>query len=142
MQHRIRQSNAVSSNGSKRDGNAPPPPNGGYYQSQPEGVKWFDAWIHISTTLCDLITWPWPHKLFVLPFTMRLAICLLSAPLCIVAYLLPSPFMHNALLLTIPMGLASWLFQRIGACSVYFGYIITQIGYNSMITGWSAESVS
>ena len=74
--------------------------------------------------MCDLITWPWPRQLLSLPFAIRLGLCLLCFPGCMAIYLWPSlPTADNGVVLTLSMGLASWLFTKWGACCNFFGYI-------------------
>jgi signal transduction histidine kinase len=83
--------------------------------------------------MCDLITWPWPRKLLTLPFTVRLGLCLLCFPCCMAIYLLPwLPTAGNGVILTLPMGLASWLFSKRGACPCFFGYLTIEILYHIM----------
>lgn len=83
--------------------------------------------------MCDLITWPWPRKLLTLPFAMRLGLCLLCFLCCLAVYLLPwLPTAGNGVILTLPMGLASWLFSKRGACSCFFGYLALELLYHSI----------
>lgn len=84
------------------------------------------AWSGRWYTVCNLITWPWPRKLLTLPFAIRLSLCILCFTLAITGYL-TLPELNSGMTLVIPMGLASWLFTKSGACSCFFGYIITEI---------------
>lgn len=78
--------------------------------------------------MCDLITWPWPRWLLTLPFSVRIVLCLLCFPCCMAIYLLPwLPTAGNGVILTLPMGLASWLFSKRGACSCFFGYLTIEV---------------
>jgi len=46
-------------------------------------------------------------------------------------YLLPSlPTAGNGVILTLPMGLASWLFSKRGACSCFFSYLAIELLYH------------
>ncbi|WP_165423482.1 sensor histidine kinase [Ktedonosporobacter rubrisoli] len=93
--------------------------------------------------LCNLITWPWPRKLLYLAFPLRLGMCLLCFPLCVFIYLWYLPTAYS-ILLTLPMGLASWLFSKRGACACFFGYLSIQIMYNLFLFGrelWPPTSV-
>jgi signal transduction histidine kinase len=48
-------------------------------------------------------------------------------------YLLPSlPTAGNGVILTLPMGLASWLFIKRGACSCFFSYLAIELLYHSI----------
>lgn len=83
--------------------------------------------------MCDLIIWPWPRKLLGLPFWLRLSICMLCFPLCIAMYLLTFPLVYSGFIVTIPMALASWIFNKRGACTCYGSYIVIQVVYNVVI---------
>lgn len=80
--------------------------------------------------MCDLITWPWPHFLLKLPFVLRLALCIGSFPVCLTLYFLAPPAAHMIAILTIPMGLCSWLFLSRGACICFFLSTALQFVYH------------
>lgn len=93
--------------------------------------------------MCDLITWPWPRQLLSLPFAIRLGLCLLCFPCCMVIYFWPSlPTAGNGAILTLSMGLASWLFTRWGACCNFFGYIALEVLYHLIFlhgVAWTSQ---
>src|SRR5579859_1491236 len=94
--------------------------------------------------MCNLITWPWPRLLLRLPLGVRLGLCILCFPLCASIYLLTFPAFHTGALLTLPMGLASWIFHKRGACICFFGYIAVQLTYNVAVFGsevWPIGSI-
>ena len=74
--------------------------------------------------MCNVITWPWPRYLLRLPLMIRLGICLICLPLGITIYLLALPVLPMGCTFIIPMGLASWIFSKRGACVCFFGYAI------------------
>jgi signal transduction histidine kinase len=60
-----------------------------------------------------------------------------------VIYFLPSlPTAGNGVILTLSMGLASWLFTKWGACCNFFGYIVLEILYHLIFlhgTAWTPQ---
>ncbi len=56
----------------------------------------------------------WPRLLLTLPCGIRFSILTLCFLLCMVVHILTFPASHNGSLLTIPVGLAAWMFKKRG----------------------------
>jgi signal transduction histidine kinase len=94
--------------------------------------------------MCDLISWPWPHRLLSLPLRVRLALCVVMFILSQIVYLSLFPLTYNWSVLVLPMGLASWLFLKRGACICYFPTLLLEYLYITLhVNGmsWSPASV-
>lgn len=83
--------------------------------------------------LCDLTTWPWARHLLKLPFPIRLSICILSFPICLTIYWETFPAGMSGTILAVPLALAAWTFAKPGACISFFGLILFQLIYRSIV---------
>ncbi|PZW26634.1 phospho-acceptor domain-containing protein [Thermosporothrix hazakensis] len=79
--------------------------------------------------ICKWLTGPWPRYFLKSPLLVRLSLCIFSFLICAILHMLVIPQINSGYIISIPMFLASWTFEKRGACTVFFGHMLLSCLY-------------